>query len=92
MVVRTTLKANIQSCLIRCLAGGDACAEECIMDEIGLLRPCANCWAEMGGCILARCALPCLAPQSAACQRCSEDNCFPDTVACTGVPLWAFPE
>ena len=89
----STLQADIQSCLIRCIFDPDqvACATACVVEDVGLSSQCSGCWSNMGLCTLQRCALPCIIPTSAACEECSERECFPDTVACTGIPMWAFP-
>jgi hypothetical protein len=89
----STLQGQIQGCLLGCALNPDPveCAASCVVTQVGLQRPCAGCWANMGRCTLDRCLLPCLNPNSDACFECSEQNCFPDTVVCTGIPLWAFP-
>ena len=85
------LQGEIQLCLIRCVGGGTECAIECIMGDTGLSRDCSTCWANMGLCTLQNCVLECIIPTSAACAACSELNCFPAAVECTGIPMWAFP-
>ena len=69
--------------------------EQCVIDSLhsapGLSPGCARCWYAEGMCTLAKCALPCLAPASAVCLECSEDNCFPECVSCSGLQRWAFP-
>ena len=55
---KTTLKPDVQGCLIRCIVGGDACAENCIAQKLQLSNPCANCWVKMGHCIESSCEFP----------------------------------
>lgn len=45
----------------------------------------------MGKCTLRECLWKCINPSSDDCKKCAQDNCFPAAVACTGVPMWAFP-
>jgi hypothetical protein len=91
---RATLKGAIQRALLACAAAGSH-AEECVVrrlgDSPGLSTACAQCWYAEGTCTLRECALPCLAPESAACTQCSEEKCFPACVRCSGLPRWAFP-
>jgi len=93
---KTTMKGDIQGCLIGCKLnpgpdGEQACVVSCVEDKVGLSRPCSECWYENGECILNNCVLPCLNPSGALCERCAEDNCFPATIVCAGVPKYFFP-
>ena len=90
---RRAAQSTIQSCLIGCALNPTPvlCANDCVVERVGLSAECAACWGAMGSCTLAQCALPCLLPNSAACAACSEQNCFPATVTCTSIPMWAFP-
>eukprot|EP01105_Mastigella_eilhardi_P015706 TRINITY_DN3593_c0_g1_i4.p1 TRINITY_DN3593_c0_g1~~TRINITY_DN3593_c0_g1_i4.p1 ORF type:complete len:535 (+),score=82.30 TRINITY_DN3593_c0_g1_i4:155-1759(+) len=87
----STMQAAIEQCLIKCAIQGFDCAVDCIHDEVGFSQKCAQCWGEMGECTLQRCATKCVIPNSEKCFDCCEKYCFPAAVACTGVPMWAFP-
>jgi len=88
---KTTMKAAIQSAIIGCLTKPRECVVDDIHTNVGLSIPCAQCWAEEASCTLANCWAPCLAPKSQACADCSQRECFPACVVCSGVPTWAYP-
>jgi len=85
------VKSTIQGCLISCALYGEACAVDCIVKELGFSHNCAQCWGDMGVCILSNCKLPCVFPNSESCKNCAHKYCFPETVKCTGLPSWAIP-
>eukprot|EP00730_Choanoeca_flexa_P002564 TRINITY_DN11095_c0_g1_i4.p1 TRINITY_DN11095_c0_g1~~TRINITY_DN11095_c0_g1_i4.p1 ORF type:complete len:574 (+),score=57.05 TRINITY_DN11095_c0_g1_i4:51-1772(+) len=87
---KKTMKPGIQKCLIT-HAASPSKAQQCVHDSLGLSMPCASCWIDEGQCTLKHCAAKCLNPGSAACKQCSEDQCFPDCVVCSGVPRVYFP-
>lgn len=90
-LTKTSMKGDIQGCLIGCIGQGGDCAANCVHTKVGLSLTCAQCWAAEGQCTLDNCILPCLDPNSDACKQCSKDKCFPACVQCSGVPMWAFP-
>ena len=88
---KKTMKGGIQACIIGCAVSGPDCVVKCVHERVGLSTPCATCWAEEGSCTLNRCLQPCLNPGSQACAACSEKECFPDCVKCSGVSRAFFP-
>lgn len=51
---KSTMKGNIQSCLIGCAVNGnrEACTVDCINKKVGLSKPCSECWYQQGLCTL----------------------------------------
>lgn len=88
---KTTMKGDIQKCIIECITGGKQCVVDCIHDQVGLSVPCSRCWGEEATCTLKNCILPCTIPTSNSCTTCSRERCFPGCVTCSGVPEWAYP-
>ena len=90
---RSSLKQSIQTAIIDCALASNktGCVVQRLQQAVGMSARCAGCWASEGLCTLKHCALPCMAPSSTACQKCSESQCFPQAVRCTGLPRWAFP-
>eukprot|EP01051_Picozoa_sp_SAG22_P018437 SAG22_NODE_3104_length_1938_cov_1.974986_1_plen_373_part_00 len=84
---------QVQDCLVQCLLSVDreSCATKCLVGALGLSTSCASCWVGMGDCILAKCKWQCVVPTSKGCASCSEQQCFPAAVACTGLPVAYFP-
>eukprot|EP01137_Pigoraptor_chileana_P007579 Opistho-2@53347 len=87
---RDTMKSTIQGCLIKNILS-EAKAVDCIAASLGISHVCAQCWGDEGECTLSKCALKCINPSSSECAACSQEECFPDCVLCSGVPSWAYP-
>lgn len=85
-----TMKEDIQKCLIKHMFDKEAAAH-CVTDKVDLSKTCANCWIEEGECTLGSCATRCFFPNSMSCKECSEQSCFSELCACSGLPRWAFP-
>eukprot|EP00035_Acanthoeca_spectabilis_P038644 m.54957 g.54957 ORF g.54957 m.54957 type:complete len:632 (-) comp9227_c0_seq1:80-1975(-) len=90
---KSSMKREIQTCLIKCALDPhqEDCVKNCIQTNVGLTQPCGSCWYEEGMCTLKHCAFPCKIPGSDKCTQCSEQNCFPACVACSGIPKEFFP-
>jgi hypothetical protein len=89
---KTTMKGDIQRCLIGCAIGGShTCVVDCIHKQVGLSLPCAMCWFNEGTCTIKKCIRPCTLPKSQACADCSEKECFPECVTCSGIAKEFFP-
>mmetsp|Transcript_20966 Transcript_20966/g.56183 ORF Transcript_20966/g.56183 Transcript_20966/m.56183 type:complete len:96 (+) Transcript_20966:152-439(+) len=61
---------------------------------LGFSDGCTDCWVGLAVCAEHECALPCTiggGPSSGRCKRCSLDRCFPQLVACSGIPPGDLP-
>ena len=94
---KDTMQADIQHCLVKCATKGQQCVDTCVSEKVCvgaycLTKKCSDCWFAEGTCTIKHCALKCVVPTSAGCAACSEKNCFPACVTCSGMPTWAFPK
>lgn len=62
-------------------------ATTCLESDPGLSTACASCYGNVyTQCLVDECSEPCDAdPTSTACRECSEDNCQPAALDCTGL-------
>jgi hypothetical protein len=81
---KSSMKHDIQSCMIKGIVSGDDAIRRCVCDVVGLSSGCAACWVAEAHCTIKHCFAPCTSPSSQACQDCSERACFPDVVTCSG--------
>ena len=88
---KTTMKGDIQHCIVGCIAQGAGCVPPCIHQHVGLSLPCAACWATEGECTVRECIVQCLNPRNEACKKCSQEKCFPQCVQCSGIDLVYYP-
>lgn len=87
------VKHNTVECINEGLKGGADAVSECMQRAIGFSPECASCWSGLYLCARRHCELSCgLAPGSSACDACVVKECSDSSVACTGVPPWAFPD
>jgi len=89
-----TMQATITKIFAQCLTASDrdSCAQTKIESELGFSPACAECWVDDGNCSMQKCAVQCIDLSSESCYECSEENCFPSVVICTGLPEWTFPK
>lgn len=75
-----------QECAFDCVLSGDqnACLIACLSAQLELSEECLSCNAEQIQCVLSECAIPCLFPNSQACENCIESNCLPEYFTCIG--------
>ena len=81
------LEDAIKDCGTPCFFDGDkqGCIRACIVDDIGLSVPCADCYAASGACGMAYCVSECI-DGGADCIECLELNgCQDDFTACSGL-------
>eukprot|EP00038_Savillea_parva_P021965 m.36432 g.36432 ORF g.36432 m.36432 type:complete len:722 (-) comp5409_c0_seq1:343-2508(-) len=88
---KTTMKHDIQMCMIGCILKGEDCVNDCINKSVGLSKPCADCWYHEGACTLKNCKMCATNPGGQPCADCSRKACFPACVECSGVPQEFFP-
>jgi hypothetical protein len=86
-IVNAGLNAAAQDCGLGCFGSPTSdCHTDCIRNQTGLSLACSACWGETIHCTASRCLPQCLAPDSAECTTCSEENCAPAFRSCSGAP------
>jgi hypothetical protein len=84
-----TTKAQFQACASACISKNpiSSCVDSCMTKKLGLSSTCASCFGDEAQCTIDSCLVPCLNPNSAACEQCSLTNCGPALEQCTGIPI-----
>ena len=78
-----------EQCLLNAGCGNDRdCIAQCIADEAGITRGCADCYGDLAICGLANCLQVCvLDPSGVGCVACLEESCMDDFEVCAGIRL-----
>ena len=87
LAANAELLADIsQSCAFDCVLAQNQneCLLLCLSEQIPVSEGCLSCSVNQINCVLDNCAVPCLFPNSQACEDCISGSCLPDYFVCIG--------
>ena len=79
------VKQGVTSCALDCF-GAPSCMRSCLVDDVSLSMPCAECYVEATSCTVRSCIAVCSGADSPECSQCRDENgCNSGFMECSGL-------